>query len=710
MASALAVPKKNASGQYEIGLRPTIKVKRPAPGGEGYMLNPFYRPAIDKYLERFTRTFASYRGKLPRSMYHDSFEYQVNWSPDFPDEFAKRRGYRIENEYAALFGDDASDHAARVRCDYRETMSDLLLENFTRPWVEWSHTQKFLTRDQAHGSPGNLLDLYAVNDIPETEMFNRDRSSLVSKFASSAAHVMGRKYVSSETGTWLREHFTERLGDLKELIDQLFLSGVNHMFYHGSCYSAEDVPWPGWLFYASTEMNSRNSIWRDAPALNKYVERAQSMLQDGRSDNDLLVYWPVYDLWSVPKGLQQQLTVHHRDWVEEQPLGKLGHRLMERGYAFDLASDRQLASAKAESREARMPGGAYRAVLVPQCRRMPVETLRKLVGLAGEGVPVLFEGGLPEDVPGLATLDARRGEFQALIAKAKTTATIQTGDPEAMIRKAGVHREAMGDGGALQSVRRRSAAGIVYFVANRGKARVDAWVPLTARGAAALLLDPMSGNTGMAASRKNATGGLEVYLQLEAGQSIFVRVPFKAPPGGTRWIYRGAGQETSPVAGKWRVAFVEGGPDVPKATQLDRLESWTKFAGEAGERFAGTARYTVEFDAPSGEWELDLGDVRESARVRLNNRDLGTLISAPYRVVAQGLKAKGNLLEIDVTNLAANRIRDLDRRKVQWRIMHDINFVNMDYKPFDASGWEIRDSGLLGPVVLRRTVRFEPGK
>jgi len=48
-----------------------------------------------------------------------------------------------------------------------------------------------LTRNQAHGSPGSLLDLYAQADIPETEMFNQDRNKLVSKFASSAAHVTG---------------------------------------------------------------------------------------------------------------------------------------------------------------------------------------------------------------------------------------------------------------------------------------------------------------------------------------------------------------------------------------------------------------------------------------------------------------------------------------------------------------------------------------
>ena len=43
----------------------------------------------------------------------------------------------------------------------------------------------------------------------------------------------------------------------------MFLSGINHIFYHGNCYSPDAAGWPGWVFYASTEMNPRNSIWHD---------------------------------------------------------------------------------------------------------------------------------------------------------------------------------------------------------------------------------------------------------------------------------------------------------------------------------------------------------------------------------------------------------------------------------------------------------------
>jgi hypothetical protein len=151
------------------------------------------------------------------------------------------------------------------------------------------------------------------------------------------------------------------------------------------------------------------------------------------------------------------------------------------------------------------------------------------------------------------------------------------------------------------------------------------------------------------------------------------------------------------------VEFIEGGPALPGPIQTDRLRSWTQLGDAKAESFAGTARYSLEFRAPpekAPRWLLDLGNVAQSARVRLNGKDLGTLFIPPFRVAVDSLKAEDNVVEIEVTSVSANRIRDLDRRGVKWKNFHDINFVGIDYKPFDASGWPLRDCGLLGPVTL----------
>jgi len=138
---------------------------------------------------------------------------------------------------------------------------------------------------------------------------------------------------------------------------------------------------------------------------------------------------------------------------------------------------------------------------------------------------------------------------------------------------------------------------------------------------------------------------------------------------------------------------------------MSTVSSWTSLADPEVKRFSGTARYRLEFDRPvhteADEWLLDLGDVRESARVRLNGKSLGTAWSVPFRLRVPGtLKRRGNVLEIEVTNLPANRIRDLDVRKVPWKLMRDANIVSVKYRPFDASAWDIEPAGLLGPVRL----------
>ena len=98
---------------------------------------------------------------------------------------------------------------------------------------------------------------------------------------------------------------------------------------------------------------------------------------------------------------------------------------------------------------------------------------------------------------------------------------------------------------------------------------------------------------------------------------------------------------------------------------------------------------------------LDLGKVCESARVRLNGRNIGTLFSVPFKVaVGQFLREGRNTLELEVTNLSANRIADMDRRRIYWKKFYRTNFVNLRYEQFDASNWPLMDSGLLGPVRL----------
>jgi hypothetical protein len=98
---------------------------------------------------------------------------------------------------------------------------------------------------------------------------------------------------------------------------------------------------------------------------------------------------------------------------------------------------------------------------------------------------------------------------------------------------------------------------------------------------------------------------------------------------------------------------------------------------------------------------LDLGEVHESAHVWINGEDAGILWSIPFKTrIGKFLKPGKNEIRIEVANLMANRIKYMDEQKIPWRRYHEINFVNINYTDFDASGWKLQPSGLIGPVVI----------
>ncbi len=719
-----------------------FRVKRSAPGGEGLVLNPYSTAALAHYLEPFTRALAALPAGTVQGQFHDSFEYQANWSAGVPEKFRALHGYDLRDHAAELAGRGDPDTVARIKADYRTTLGALHLD-YVRAWTAWAHAQGQTARNQAHGAPGNLLDLYAAADIPETEIFGslpfpipgfrRDAAEIdrpghppiIHRFASSAAHVAGRPLASSETFTWLREHFHEAPSEMKPELDELFLAGINHVYYHGAAYSPEDVPWPGWLFYASSQLNSRNPLWRDlGDGLNAYVTRAQSLLQAGRPDNDLLVYWPVHDLWHNPDGLQLQLTVH-ADWLGHSACGRLMDELTAKGYSYDLISDEQLSATKVDGHRIRTAGGAYKAILVPRTMHLPVETLQRFIALAREGAHVLFVDALPADVPGFGRLAERRAAFKAELARLEVgraadgragvridgrPVPIAIGPLERLLPAFQFRREPMADRG-LRFLRRRLDDGQVYFIANLTGRPFSGWVPLAAEAESAAQLDPRHGGIGLPPLR-HRDGATEIYLQQAPGESCFLRTlddgVFAGQPGSP---LRPAGPGLV-LDGDWNVTAVRGGPELPPAFAQPGFGSWTAQGGE-WERFGGTARYEIEFTLPAGagadDWQLDLGDVRETARVFVNGRETDLVWSLPARTrIGPFLRPGKNTLALEVTNLPANRIRDLDRRKVEWKKFHEINFVNIHYQPFDASAWPLAPSGLLGPVTLIPLRAFDP--
>lgn len=714
------------SGDRLVPVSTRQQVKRAGPGGQGYVVDPFDKALMSNYLTRFDSAFAGRDISHLRSVYSDSYEvYGANWTEKFEEEFTKRRGYEFQT-VLPLFLDSISTLPVQlVKMDYQQTLSELLYET-SKAWTDRSAQRKLKTRYQAHGSPGNLLDLYSLSTIPETESFGSSNFSipllrvdqdypvnnfgrpdpLIMKFASSPAGVTGKRLVSSETCTWLANHFKVALSQVKPQVDELFTAGINHIFFHGTTFNPRNEAFPGWLFYASTHFGPSSHFYKELPLLNRYIENCQEILQNSETDNDVLIYFPVQDIWantgSGRNGIHP-LDVHHLDsWFTGTPFARVSRQLAEGGYSFDYISDCQLQDSKVVKGGLKAGGATYKALVIPRCTFLSPSTLDRLHTLGKQGIKILFDGELPQQVTGYAGHEKNSALFEQTkraIRKEKANFYI-TSDLEGDLERLGVSREKLPSVG-LSFIRKRHNGRKIYFITNLSNRFSEGWVELGKPGTSSFSgYDPLTGERFDLAVQK-AGGRQQLYLSLLPGQSCFVREEPEAyhaitPPRMNREF---AWQELHPA--QWELRFLEGKPDYNRTFVLPSLQSWTLLSDTAA-IFSGTARYsaTVAISreiASKKDMILDLGNVAESAVVKVNGQTVGTVWSIPFRIKLPPnlIKEGENSIEIDVTNLSANYMRWYDRQYPGWRKFYDANIVDITYKPFNVAAWPVMPSGLV---------------
>lgn len=699
-------------------------VERAGPGGEGNVIDHFSISALKRYLHHFDSAFKSHDIKSLRAFFNDSYEVDdargaADWTPELFEEFRKRRGYDLRDHLPALFGQDNEEKNQRILCDYRQTIADLLLVNFTQPWKEWAHQNAAIVRNQAHGSPANILDLYATVDIPEIE----GTDPLRIKMASSAGNVVGKKLISSESATWLNEHFESNLSDIKGALDRFMLNGVNHIFYHGTTYSPPGEAWPGRLFYAAVHLNPRNPLWNDFDALNAYVARCQSFLQNSSADNDVLLYYPIYDRFSA----SGEEMIEHFDGIgrqfEKTAFAYAADTMLKKGYAFDYISDKQIENMTFNDGRLKTEGNSqYKTIVIPHCRFMPMATLKKLASLAEQGAVVVMLQGYPETVSGYVDVERSKKEFETIVTKfrfsksaekgirktALSSGTVLEGDSiDVLLEHAGIRKETMVDSN-INFIRKVSSDGAVFYLINNNKNEAfEGWLTLQTEAQSVVIYDPMTEVFGKGKTKPN-NRVIDVYVQLQPKQSLILKTS-SASAQEADYPYWKKADEGLPLAGSWKIKFTSGGPVLPADVTTESLTSWTAFEGENYASFSGTATYTLSFAKPAlsaQAWLLDLGAVKESADVILNGKKIATLIGPTYQAyVAASLLQENNVLEISVSNLMANRIAHMDKNNIFWKKFYNVNFParkseNRKNGLFSAAHWMPRESGLLGSVRL----------
>jgi hypothetical protein len=296
-------------------------------------------------------------------------------------------------------------------------------------------------------------------------------------------------------------------------------------------------------------------------------------------------------------------------------------------------------------------------------------------------------------------------------------------------------------------VHRRTHGAEIYFVRNKKPASLATVLSFRARGLAPEIWNPETGTSapvGVYDQTKDARtkvpawfgpfGSIVVIFRRASGthltrlecngQEIFPRLPANTAPftvdmrsggmvllagqGGKYVAIDTAGRKHEavitdpailPFEKPWKLAFTPGW-GAPAEVNMSKLASWTESGDEGVRHFSGTATYTTDFAIPQqlpvqAHVMLDLGEVRETARVTVNGKEIGVLWKQPFQIdVTSAAKSGTNALKVQVTNLWPNRIigdQSLPESK---------RFTHTNINKFKADS-PLIPSGLLGPVTVR---------
>ncbi|MGI6238345.1 MAG: glycosyl hydrolase [Christensenellales bacterium] len=724
----------------ENGTTPHMAAREDA-SKPNYIVDHFGKGVIAPYLDRHIGADAikKHAGKTLRAFFTDSFELSSpwTWTDDFLAEFEARRGYDLrpylmlthvpgcESMFARMLGlktppmYDIPDVGERVRHDYQLTIADLFDEYFLGAMMEWGDSNKLQSRVQCYGHSMDNIKAYGRTHIPETEQLAGNGVIDFMKLAGSASLLYQQPVVTSEALVWIRSDYMTTPTKMKIAADKLFISGINQLIYHGMPYRHPEMPFPHYHpFHGSfgSFICRDNTLWDAIGAMNARISRGQYLMQSGAVKCDVAVYYQKLDYVAGTEAIEEltagvlpgfdraALGTGHgsapsREPTAEQARGNidfaLSHGLMRAGYDYFHLNEECLMRAELIDGALVTGDAQFRALIVNDEQKMPVEAAYKLRALMDAGFPVIFLDDVPAKVPGL--YDHRRRE-QELSKALDGARPIAQADAPAALREAGVLPGIECQANDLQHIRRDLGGQTLWFVRSTSAERRMLTVKLNGARGDLRILDVSNGDV-VAPAHAAGEDGISIELPFAPYGSWFLltgeATALPAPTGEgelmfVRAVCAEAGQEIAPIDG-WHITgknAVEGGADA--ACTIETLVDWADVEGMDG--FSGTAKYTCTLrvgDVPAGRALIDLGTVGDTARLSVNGECVGEAITLPYAFEVTGkLRAGENSLEIDVTNTLRNGLVATDAFK--------------GGRVIGGPGPRVRAmSGILGPVTIR---------
>lgn len=597
--------------------------------------------------ETYRQAVGDQFGKIVLGFFGDEPDYSssIPWTPKLLEEFQARKGYDLKPYIPTFFvgrGVAETEETRRVRADYSDVWSGIFQHTFFGEQAEWckkynveylvhlNHEETMVALERSEGDyfrdnrevevPGidNLSQLVpnAVHTPDGTWNINNN----FPKLASSAAHLFGRPQV------WAEEGGGPGI-DGKYQLDFQLARGVNALEIRVPVLRGGGDP--------STPAPAAFAVPPQSAMVAWYANRGGYLMAIGRPAAQVGLYHPGNSIWMGDSEADRSTT-------------KLGWQLLEHQVDWDYFDEQSLSSVATIENGGfkNLSGQTYKAIVFPSMTVITRTGLERLQAFVKAGGKAIFVGKTPglivdktflnaKDVPDLsfATLIEPAGDITA-----KVLATLPKPDVKLdadFPRLTYAHRSW------------RDAEMYLFFnESNRAESRTAT----------------IAGH-GQAQAWDLGTGEIHPIAAATA-EGDSVRFPLVLGPYEAKVVVVGplpsgvaspepslaSGTTLAELSGDWTV-------DLNGKQVTTPLKSWEDLGAAS---FAGPATYRKQFTAtaaPAGQRVfLEIADVNDYARVKLNGKDLGGHAWQPYRwEVTNVVKSGSNDLEVEVRTTAAGR-------------------------------------------------------
>ena len=712
-----------------------MRVIQGAPGGSGPVLNHYNKKAVSKYLHKITDSIQGRIGPLApdiRSFFLDSLEMEgANWTGDMMAEFQKRRGYNLypylpfilfktgrmgntsDLGYGVKMNAELEQMLSRMRYDFELTKAELFRERFSETFSVWCAENKIKSRAQAYGRGHFPLEGSFNMDIPEGETWmkygigeeisEKDFTrypwhlgrgyTMINKYVSSAAHLKGKKLISSEELTNTDMVFNESLELFKIAGDQSTISGITHPIFHGFNYSPKAAAFPGWITYGGY-FNEQNTMWPYFRHYTDYRARQSALLQQATFFADIAIMAPTGDLWSE-YGAQME-PFPSRVAPAYQLL--IWEAIHQNGNACDYVSEQVLADAVFEQGWMRYGTRKYHTLFLIELKSLLPKTAQKLYEFVKAGGRIFCIETYPTKALGWLNHRENDAEVSALITQLKAY-------PEQFIL---LSKPASDFKTWYRDIQSRYAIKPYVKIAQPNVMLTQ--VRYQTRNAEIIIFNNASAHLSLELdatflpeiSHKkqawiwDAATGSRFKLELQNGQLLRKLYPADS----LIVIFENAGKGTLeqkipeipaaalPFSSNWSVDFkhMNGTLKDQRLTTLTDVKDMPELGN-----FAGTISYKTTISGKTGIQYIDLGKVAGIAELFINGKKIGTRWYGRTAFhIGDQLSKGNNTLEIRVTTVMLNYMKSLTTNTTAQYWANNPKRKEQPAQPM----------GILGPVYL----------